>query len=239
MGEIIARNMLSWLELLINRYCCIYLVVYMIVSVMHGQTSNTKFHFVLWDSMFRISSTLRHPFFLKRTAVTGGQSKPATAIQWVAARIAGRTTPEVRSVRHFMSAWARHVYAEMINRHRKLKPVFIAPLRNFISGAAVCFPSNWSADSTGQSFEYQSSFGSTNFETGTKWQYCLLVVATANTSTSNRRSANPTSSFFWTQCAFVCVCTSLLYSFHFVFLISSFLLCLFVSLFLPSFLSFS
>jgi hypothetical protein len=27
MGEIIARNMLSWLELLINRYCCIYLVV--------------------------------------------------------------------------------------------------------------------------------------------------------------------------------------------------------------------
>jgi hypothetical protein len=28
MGKIIARNMLSWLELLINRYCCIYLVVY-------------------------------------------------------------------------------------------------------------------------------------------------------------------------------------------------------------------
>jgi len=23
MGEIIARNMLSWLELLMNRYCCI------------------------------------------------------------------------------------------------------------------------------------------------------------------------------------------------------------------------
>jgi len=23
MGEIIARNMLSWLELLVNRYCCI------------------------------------------------------------------------------------------------------------------------------------------------------------------------------------------------------------------------
>jgi len=23
MGEIIARNMVSWLELLINRYCCI------------------------------------------------------------------------------------------------------------------------------------------------------------------------------------------------------------------------
>ena len=30
MGKIIARNMLSWLELLINRYCCIYLAVYII-----------------------------------------------------------------------------------------------------------------------------------------------------------------------------------------------------------------
>ena len=30
MGEIIARNMLSRLELLINSYCCIYLVVYII-----------------------------------------------------------------------------------------------------------------------------------------------------------------------------------------------------------------
>ena len=122
-------------------------------------------HFVPWEPMFRISSNLRHPFFYKRNSVIGGQGKPATATQWVAARIAGRTTPEVRSVRHFMSARARHVYAEMINQHRKLKPVFIAPLRNFISGAAVCFPSNWSADSAGQSFEYQSSFGSTNFET--------------------------------------------------------------------------
>jgi hypothetical protein len=28
MGVIIARNMLNWLELLINRYCCIWLVVY-------------------------------------------------------------------------------------------------------------------------------------------------------------------------------------------------------------------
>jgi len=42
MGKITARNMLSWLELLISRYCCIYLVVYIIVSMMHGQT-NTKF----------------------------------------------------------------------------------------------------------------------------------------------------------------------------------------------------
>ena len=30
MGKIIARNMLSWLELLISRYCWIYLVVYII-----------------------------------------------------------------------------------------------------------------------------------------------------------------------------------------------------------------
>jgi len=43
MGEIIARNMLSCLELLINRYCCIWLVVYIIVLVMHGQT-NAKLH---------------------------------------------------------------------------------------------------------------------------------------------------------------------------------------------------
>ena len=39
MGEITARNMLSWLELLISRYCCIYLVIYIIVSIMHGQTN--------------------------------------------------------------------------------------------------------------------------------------------------------------------------------------------------------
>ena len=30
MGKIISRNMLNWLELLISRYCCIYLVVYII-----------------------------------------------------------------------------------------------------------------------------------------------------------------------------------------------------------------
>jgi len=30
MDKIICRNMLSWLELLISRYCCIYLVVYII-----------------------------------------------------------------------------------------------------------------------------------------------------------------------------------------------------------------
>jgi len=31
MDEIIARNTLSWLELLMNHYCCIYLVVYITV----------------------------------------------------------------------------------------------------------------------------------------------------------------------------------------------------------------
>jgi hypothetical protein len=41
-GEIIDRNMLSWLKLLINCYWCIHLVVYIIVSVMHGHT-NIKF----------------------------------------------------------------------------------------------------------------------------------------------------------------------------------------------------
>jgi len=35
MGKIIARNMLNWLELLINRYCCIQLVVYTIYISLH------------------------------------------------------------------------------------------------------------------------------------------------------------------------------------------------------------
>ena len=39
MGEIVARNILSCLELLINRYCFIHLVVYNIVSVMHVHTN--------------------------------------------------------------------------------------------------------------------------------------------------------------------------------------------------------
>ena len=30
MGKIIARNMLNWLKLLISRYCCIQLVVYIV-----------------------------------------------------------------------------------------------------------------------------------------------------------------------------------------------------------------
>ena len=39
MGKIIARNMLSWLKLLKNCYCCIKLVVYASVSVMCGHTN--------------------------------------------------------------------------------------------------------------------------------------------------------------------------------------------------------
>ena len=39
MGEIIARNMLSWLKLLINCYCCILLVVYTTVSEMRFHTN--------------------------------------------------------------------------------------------------------------------------------------------------------------------------------------------------------
>ena len=35
MGKIIARNMLSWLELLISRYCCIKLVVYIIYNSLY------------------------------------------------------------------------------------------------------------------------------------------------------------------------------------------------------------
>ena len=36
MGEIIARNTLSCLELLINHYCCIWLVVYIIYFYIYG-----------------------------------------------------------------------------------------------------------------------------------------------------------------------------------------------------------
>jgi len=42
MGETIARNILSWLKLLKNYHCCIYLVVCIIVSTKHGHTK-TKF----------------------------------------------------------------------------------------------------------------------------------------------------------------------------------------------------
>ena len=38
MGKIISRNMLSWLELLISRYCCIYLV-YNIIYINDARSS--------------------------------------------------------------------------------------------------------------------------------------------------------------------------------------------------------
>jgi hypothetical protein len=47
MGVIIARNMLSLLELLKNRYGCIYLVVYIIVLVMHGHINVKPMNLVI------------------------------------------------------------------------------------------------------------------------------------------------------------------------------------------------
>jgi len=62
MSEIIARNLLSWLELLINLYCCIWLVVYIILSVMHGQTIS-KFKsawFALGSQLTETTSDISH-----------------------------------------------------------------------------------------------------------------------------------------------------------------------------------
>ena len=42
MGKIIARNMLSWLELLINCYCCIYFVVYIIYFILYASSILSK-----------------------------------------------------------------------------------------------------------------------------------------------------------------------------------------------------
>jgi len=49
MGETIARNMLSWLELLIKRYCCIQLVVYIIVLEMHGHAKIKSSMYLTWN----------------------------------------------------------------------------------------------------------------------------------------------------------------------------------------------
>ena len=56
-GKIIARNMFSWLELLISRYCCICLAVYIIVAAMHVQTG-IKFIFLYYNNKitFRLGS---------------------------------------------------------------------------------------------------------------------------------------------------------------------------------------
>ena len=43
MGRINAQNMLSCLELLINRHCCIYLVFISFISIMHGQTNIIRY----------------------------------------------------------------------------------------------------------------------------------------------------------------------------------------------------
>ena len=44
MGKIFARNMLSWMELLINRYCCIYFVVY-IIYINDARSNNYQVSF--------------------------------------------------------------------------------------------------------------------------------------------------------------------------------------------------
>ena len=56
MGKIIARNMLSWLELLLNRYFFIYLVVYIIYI---NDTGSNK-HQTYWD----ILTVVQGLFFL-------------------------------------------------------------------------------------------------------------------------------------------------------------------------------
>ena len=61
MGRMIARNMLSWLELSISRHCCIYLVVY-IISMMHGQ-ANSNYEYLLYSKYFNLMF-LRLPNFL-------------------------------------------------------------------------------------------------------------------------------------------------------------------------------
>jgi len=46
MGGFKARNMLNWLELLINHYCCIQLVFISFISMMHGHTNIKLMFFV-------------------------------------------------------------------------------------------------------------------------------------------------------------------------------------------------
>jgi len=55
MGEIIARNMLSWLKSLINCYCCIWFVVHIIISIpscskhrIHAKTQSFQFPIRHW-----------------------------------------------------------------------------------------------------------------------------------------------------------------------------------------------
>ena len=46
MAEIIARNMLSWLELLINCYCCIWLVVH-VICISDVRSSKYQIYYLL------------------------------------------------------------------------------------------------------------------------------------------------------------------------------------------------
>ena len=93
MGGIIVRNTLSWLELLINRYCCILLVVHIIISAinffistyrpidggkLHAIRNNftsCKFHGIL---SFKITST---PWFRSLNEIVDGTIMPNSLIE--------------------------------------------------------------------------------------------------------------------------------------------------------------
>ena len=61
MGKIIARNMLSWLELLINRYCCIQLVVYIIYTRINDVRPSKYqiYKLASWVEHLRYTNSLR------------------------------------------------------------------------------------------------------------------------------------------------------------------------------------
>ena len=50
MGEIIARNVPSWLKLLINYYCCIQLVVYITICIKDARLHSIKLIQMVWRS---------------------------------------------------------------------------------------------------------------------------------------------------------------------------------------------
>ena len=58
-GEIITRNMLSWFKLLINRYCCIQLAVYIAVSMIRGHT-NIKLKTWVTKRCFKLNSEITY-----------------------------------------------------------------------------------------------------------------------------------------------------------------------------------
>ena len=53
MGKIISRNMLSLLELLISRYCCIYLVVYIIYTNDARSSKYQIMKYICWLNIYK------------------------------------------------------------------------------------------------------------------------------------------------------------------------------------------